>query len=83
MERKYLTIQQAARLLSVTELTLRNWDKAGKFVAARHPINNYRIYTLDQVDALIHKLGKRNTSKKLSVQFIDDDAPEDPTADLG
>lgn len=83
MERKYLTIQQAAKLLSVTELTLRNWDKAGKFVAARHPINNYRIYTLDQVDALIHKLGKRNTSKKLNVQFIDDDAPEDPTADLG
>jgi hypothetical protein len=106
-ENKYLTIQQAARMLGVTELTLRNWDKAGKFLAARHPINNYRIYASGQVEELLAKLGKKpsatvakspavgmetieaavvavpaNTPKKLNVQFIDDDSPEDPTAGL-
>ncbi len=104
-ESKFLTIQQAARILGVTELTLRNWDKAGKFLAARHPMNNYRIYPLDQVEALVAKMGKKPiavasapvaiveannvmvvksppTPKKLSVQFIDDDSPEDPTAGL-
>ncbi len=109
-ENKFLTIQQAARMLGVTELTLRNWDKAGKFLAARHPMNNYRIYPLDQVETLVAKLGKKPTklagapvvktehvaiataaavttikaptTKKLNVQFIDDDSPEDPSAGL-
>ncbi len=45
---KYITIKKAAKLLHVTPLTLRNWDKRGKLRAYRHPANNYRVYRLDQ-----------------------------------
>ena len=73
MGKKYLTIRQASKLIGVTELTLRNWDKAGKFAAARHPINNYRVYTLDQIEALMLKLGKTKPSRKLFIKVLEDD----------
>jgi DNA-binding transcriptional MerR regulator len=39
-----LLIKEAAEILGVSEMTLRRWDKAGKFKARRHPINNFRVY---------------------------------------
>lgn len=49
MEKKYLTIGEAAEKLNVSSETLRRWDKSGKFLSSRHPINNYRVYHEDQV----------------------------------
>lgn len=48
-----LTIGEAATLLSVSVSTLRNWDKANKLTAHRHPINGYRLYRRGEVLALI------------------------------
>lgn len=73
MERKYLTIQEAARILRVTALTLRNWDKKGLLVAYRNPINNYRVYRLDQIEHLIHKIenSKNKTrGKKIDISLL-------------
>jgi hypothetical protein len=42
----------AASILGVSEMTLRRWDKTGKFKARRHPINNYRFYRRDEVTKL-------------------------------
>ena len=42
--KKFITVKEAAKLLGVTTLTLRNWDKNGKLEAGRHPFNNYRVY---------------------------------------
>lgn len=56
MERKYLTIKEAAEMLGVTVLTLRNWDIKGKLVAYRHPMNNYRVYRLDQLEMLFRTI---------------------------
>jgi len=53
---KYLTVKQAAKLLHVTPLTLRNWDKNGKLRAYRHPINKYRLYKLDQIELFLRHL---------------------------
>lgn len=53
---QYLTIKQAAKLLHVTPLTLRNWDNAGKLKAYRHPINNYRVYRLDQIELFLRQI---------------------------
>ena len=47
-----ITIKQAARLLGVSEPTLRRWDEAGKFTARRHPINGYRLYDRSKVLAM-------------------------------
>jgi len=52
----YVTIKQAAKLLHVTPLTLRNWDKNGKLKPYRHPINKYRVYRLDQIELFLRQL---------------------------
>jgi site-specific DNA-methyltransferase (adenine-specific) len=62
---KYITIKKAARLLHVTPLTLRNWDKSGKLKAYRYPNNNYRIYRLDQIEAFLRRL-EGSKAQKLS-----------------
>jgi excisionase family DNA binding protein len=48
----FLTVGEAAARLSVTPTTLRNWDKAGKLKAHRHPINGYRLYKTADIEAL-------------------------------
>ena len=53
---KYLTIKKAAKLLHVTPLTLRNWDKKGILKPYRKPVNNYRVYSLDQIEGFLRKL---------------------------
>lgn len=49
---EFLTVGEAASRLAVTPATLRNWDKAGKLRAHRHPINQYRLYKADDIKAL-------------------------------
>lgn len=70
--KQYLTIKQAAKIIGVSELTLRNWDNSKKFEAARHPINNYRVYTIDQIDNLMKKLGHKKASRKLVIKVLED-----------
>ena len=53
---QYLTIKNAAKLLHVTPLTLRNWDKKGILKPYRHPANNYRVYRLDQIENFLRQL---------------------------
>lgn len=40
----FFAISEVADMLSISKETLRRWDKSGKLVAVRHPINNYRVY---------------------------------------
>ncbi len=77
MESKFLTIKQAAAMLGVTPLTLRNWDKRGVLAAYRHPVNNYRLYRYADVEELLLKLQnsrkeKSGEVKKLPVRFEED-----------
>lgn len=53
---KYLTVKQAADILNINPETLRRWDNSGKFKSIRHPINNYRVYSDDQVRNLVEEL---------------------------
>ena len=76
---KLITIQKAAVILGVTPLTLRNWDNSGKFPASRHPINNYRVYKLADIEKLLMEIeeskGKRPNRKqvrKLVVKHLTD-----------
>ena len=57
MENKpqYLSIKEAAELLGVTPTTLRNWDKSGKLVAHRDPVNNYRLYSVEDVTRFLQE----------------------------
>lgn len=44
-----LSIKEAAAILGVCEMTLRRWDRSGKFTPHRHPVNGYRCYRRDEV----------------------------------
>ncbi len=56
MAKLYITIKQAASILGVSPLTLRNWDKNGKLKAHRHPMNNYRVYKIDDLEEVIQEI---------------------------
>lgn len=75
----YFSIKEAAEILGVSPLTLRNWDKSGKFKAARHPMNNYRVYKLSQLEEIINDIeagtNRSNAEKrikKLIIQHLED-----------
>ena len=55
MDKKLISIKEAADMLNVSKLTLRNWDRDGKLLALRHPINNYRVYNLEDIEKIISK----------------------------
>lgn len=76
---KLITIRKAAEILGVTPLTLRNWDNSGKFQASRHPINNYRVYKVSDIENLLMEIEKSRGMKptktqvrKLMVQHLSD-----------
>ncbi len=76
---RLITIKQASAILGVSALTLRNWDNSGKFPASRHPINNYRVYNIEDIEKLLMDIelskGVRHTKnevKKLIVQHLSD-----------
>ena len=52
----YLTVGEAASTLGVSRSTLRNWDKAGKLKAYRHPVNGYRLYSKTELENLLHEI---------------------------
>ena len=79
MKKDYITIKEAAYVLGVSPLTLRNWDKNGKFPAQRHPMNNYRVYKIADLMKIIEDIesgsdqsNAQKRMKKLSVKHIVD-----------
>ena len=48
-KKEFITIKEAAEILSVSRDTLRRWDRAGKLKTKRHPMNNFRIYNPDDI----------------------------------
>jgi DNA-binding transcriptional MerR regulator len=69
--RKYLSIKQASSIIGVTPLTLRNWDKLCKLCSYRNPINNYRYYRLDQIEAFLRQMeGSRDRFRKIKIADI-------------
>jgi len=58
----YVRIAEAAAVLGVTTKTMRNWDRAGKVVPRRHPVNGYRIYAIEDLTALLEEKKVASTS---------------------
>ncbi len=52
----YLRISEAAEYLGVSPNTLRNWVNAAKVVAIRHPVNDYRLFKREDLDALLKQV---------------------------
>ena len=54
MERDYVPIGKAAKIIGVTPTTLRRWEKAGKIKPVRTPTNR-RMYLMEQIKSLVQK----------------------------
>jgi len=50
---EYIGIEETSKMLNVSKLTLRRWDKEGKLKAYRHPINNWRMYKKEEIENLL------------------------------
>lgn len=74
MSEIYFSIKEAAEILGVSPLTLRNWDKSGKFPAKRHPMNNYRVYSKTMLEKIIQDIEsgtqKSNAEKRIRKLLI-------------
>ncbi|TWU09951.1 MerR family transcriptional regulator [Allorhodopirellula heiligendammensis] len=53
---EYLRISEAAEYLGVSPNTLRNWERDGKIVIHRHPMNGYRLFKREDLDALLRQV---------------------------
>lgn len=80
---KFITIKEASNMIGVTSLTLRNWDKNGKLKAVRHPMNNYRVYKLEDIEEVVKSIEvgvikpvvikpKKLLRKKLVIKHLED-----------
>jgi excisionase family DNA binding protein len=80
MANLYITIKQASKILGVSPITLRNWDNNGKLKAHRHPMNNYRVYKIEDLEKVIQEIendaGLRKSTKqqihKLIVKHLEE-----------
>ena len=56
----FLRISEAAEYLGVSSNTLRNWENGRKIVAHRHPVNGYRLFRQQDLDALLKQVQQPN-----------------------
>ena len=76
MNERYLSLKEVAKIIGVTPLTLRNWDKKGILAAYRNPANNYRVYryadVADFVAAIKETRQHQSGVQKLPVKMEDE-----------
>ena len=71
MPKKFLTVREVARLIGVTPLTVRNWDQKGKLIAYRNPVNNYRLYKVEDVEVLLRQIEQsKEKGRKLKIDIF-------------
>ncbi len=53
---KFLTVKETAERLGVSPNTVRMWGASDKLPEYRHPLNNYRLFKVKDVEKLRRKL---------------------------
>lgn len=53
---EFLLVKETAKLLGVSANTIRAWAASGKLQEYRHPVNNYRLFRKDDVEALLQQI---------------------------
>lgn len=57
-----MTVREAAKYLGVSTSTLRNWDRLGKLIPYRNPMNNYRLYKRTDLDNILGRIQEQRDS---------------------
>ena len=64
----FLTVAEAAEYLGVSPNTIRNWGRDGKLKEHRHPINNYRLFKIADLDQVLKQANATGQSMALKIQ---------------
>ena len=59
----YVLTAEAAKILGVSQNTLRAWAKLGKIPVHRNPANGYRLFTKSDLAAFLRRIEKRPRSR--------------------
>ncbi len=54
----YLKVTEAAEYLGISSNTLRNWEASGKITVYRNPMNGYRLFKQEDLDALLAQVNQ-------------------------
>lgn len=57
--KSFMTVEVAARMLGISKMTLRKWSDENKIISVRHPINNYRLYHITEIERVLCLLMKK------------------------
>ena len=60
----YVRVKTAAAMLGVCANTVRTWGATGKIPEHRHPVNNYRLYKLEDLERIRDEMQKPKPSPK-------------------
>ena len=59
----YLIVEAEQEYLGVSPNTLRNWSRSGRISEYRHPVNNYRLFGVSDLDRLLKKTEQSATKR--------------------
>lgn len=49
---EFMQVKEAAAFLGVSPNTIRNWGREDKLPEYRHPVNNYRLYRMRDLERM-------------------------------
>jgi MerR family transcriptional regulator, copper efflux regulator len=53
---EYVKVAEAARILGVSQNTIRSWAEKGKIPSTRNPVNGYRLFLRDDLEAFLAEI---------------------------
>lgn len=60
---EYVKVAEAARILGVSQNTLRSWAEAGKIPMHRNPANGYRLFRREDLEKFLAKVARPTKQK--------------------
>ena len=76
MNKDYLTLSEASKLIGKSKETLRRWDREGKLSAIREPMSNYRVYRKEEVETTFINFLSDKPSIDIKESFSNNVNPE-------
>lgn len=61
---QYLRIAKAAKMLGVSQNTLRSWADAGRIAVSVNPANGYRLFKPEDIEAFLKNISSSNPTRK-------------------
>lgn len=53
---EYIKVAEAAKMLGVSQGTIRSWSEVGKIPMHRNPANGYRLFLISDLETFLRKV---------------------------